>query len=116
MLIAASAGRRSADRRRVLNSALVPELIEAAGNAELRTSADVAVESFAIIADRLHDPGHPILGDTELFAEIAVGAEYPLELRLVRFGHLIDILLGNPEFLGADHGKQRPFDQIEPLI
>src|SRR6476620_11794063 len=100
MLIAASACRRSTDRRRVLDSALVPKLIEAAGDRELRTGADVTVENLAVITDRLHDPGHPVLGDAELLAEIAIGTEYSFELRLIRFRHLIDVLLGDAEFLG----------------
>jgi len=54
MLIAASLpGQRSADRRRVLNSALAPELIEPTGNSELRTGANVTIERFAVIATAL---------------------------------------------------------------
>src|ERR1700730_14133886 len=116
MLIAAPRGPRSADRRRVLNPALVPELVEPTGNPEFRAGADVTIEGFAVIADRLDDPRYPILGEAELFAEIAIGAEHALELRLVRFGHVIDVLLGNAEFFGIDHRKQHPFDDIEPLI
>src|SRR5439155_4607854 len=97
---------RSADRRRVLNAALVPELIEAAGNSELGAGTDVAIERFAVIADRLDDADHPILGQAELLTEIAVGAEHPLELRLVRrFRQVIDVLLGDAKFFGIDHRK-----------
>src|SRR4051812_11771591 len=116
MAIAAAVSQRSADWRRVLNSALVPELVEPAGNSELGARADVAVERFAVIADRFHDPRHPVLGKAELFAEIAVGAKGPLELGLVGFGHLVDVLLGNAEFFGVNHGKQRPLHNVEPLI
>src|SRR4051794_20914859 len=56
----------SADRRRVLDPALVPELVQAAGDAELGAGADVAVERFAVIADRLYDARHPVLGKAEL--------------------------------------------------
>ena len=58
----------------------------------------------------------PVLGQAELFAEIAVGTEGALELGLVGFGHLVDVLLGHAEFFGADHRKQRPFHDVEPLI
>src|SRR5205085_11069360 len=75
MLIAA-AGCRSTYRRRVLNSALVPELVEPAGNPQLGAGADVTVKRFAVIADRFDDPRHPILGETELFAEVAVTPEH----------------------------------------
>src|SRR5436309_611444 len=74
MLIAAALCARSADRRCVLNSALVPELIKSAGNAKLGAGADVTIERFAVIADRLDDPRYPILGHAKLFAKIAVGA------------------------------------------
>src|SRR5512147_1494016 len=87
MLIAAdrvkSAG--SADRRRVLDSALVPEVVQAAGNLQLRAGADIAVKGLAVIADGLDDPVEPVLGEAELFAEIAVGAESAFQIRLVRF-------------------------------
>ena len=66
---------RSADRRRVLNSALVPELVEPARDPELGAGADVTIEGLAVIADRLDDPRHPILGHAERLAEIAVGAQ-----------------------------------------
>ena len=77
------AGWRSADRRRVLDPTLVPERVEAARDTELGAGADVAVEAFAVIADRLHNPGDPILGKAKLFAEIAVDPEHPPHLRLV---------------------------------
>src|SRR5258708_33518852 len=73
MAIAAAPCLRSADRRRVLDAALVPEVVEAAGDAELGAGADIAIERLAVVADRLHDPRYPILGQAELFAKIAVG-------------------------------------------
>src|SRR3984885_965836 len=82
---------RSADRRSVLDAALVPKLIEAAGDLQRRTGADVAIEGFAVVADRLDDPDHPILGQAELFAEIAVCPERALLFRFVGFRHLVDI-------------------------
>src|ERR1700704_924469 len=105
MVITTGGPARSADRRRVLNSALVPELVEPAGNPEFRAGADIAVEGFAVIADRLDDPRYPILGEAELFAEITIDAERALQLGLVRFRHFIDVLLGDAEFLGVNHRK-----------
>ena len=39
-----------------------------------------------------------------------------LELGLVGFRHLVDVLLGDAEFFGVDHRKQRPLHDVEPLI
>src|SRR6185312_17428074 len=58
--------RRLADRRRVLDTALVPEVVEATGNAELGAGADVALKGLAVIAGSLHDPHQPVLGQAEL--------------------------------------------------
>src|SRR6202012_1363927 len=105
---------RSADPRPVLNSSLAPELVEPRGNAEFRAGAHIAIEGLAVIANRLDDPDHPILGQAELFAKIAVGAECPFQLGLIRFRHVVDVLLGNAEFLGIYHRKQHPLDEVEP--
>src|SRR5262249_57911650 len=83
----------SADRWRVLDSALVPEVVQAAGDRELGAGADVTVEGLAVISDMLDDADHPVLGEAELFAEIAVTAEHALEFRLVGLGHLVCRLL-----------------------
>src|SRR5580692_7543354 len=93
----------SADRRCVLNSALVPELIEASGDLQRRTGTDVAIEGFAIVARRLDDADDPILGQAELFAEIAVGSKDPFQLRLIRLRHLIDVSLSNAKLFGIHH-------------
>ena len=73
-------------------------------------------KDFAVIAGCLHDPNDPVLGQAELFAKITVGTHGALELGLVGFGHFVDVLLGHAEFFGADHRKQRPFHDVEPLI
>jgi hypothetical protein len=72
---------------------LLQSWLRPAGNAELGAGADVALEGLAVIADRLHDPDNPVLGQAELFAEIAVGTHGALELGLVGLGHLLDVLL-----------------------
>src|SRR5260221_149942 len=106
----------SADRWRVLDATLAPEIVEAAGDAELGAGADIAIEGFAVVADRFDDPRYPILGEAELFAEIAVGAEGALEFGLVGLGHVVDVVLGDAELFGIDHRKQRPLDDVEPLV
>ena len=40
----------------------------------------------------------------------------PPNFRLVRLGCLIDGPRRYPELLGIDHGKQRPLDDLEPLV
>src|SRR5512140_2759704 len=86
MLIAAAPAivQCSADRRRVLQTTLVPELVQTARDLQLGAGTDVAFIHLAVVSDRLHDAGEPVLGQTELLAEITVGAEGALELRLLR--------------------------------
>src|SRR4051795_1510049 len=117
MLIAASADQAgSADRRGVLETALVPEIVETPIDTERRACADIAVEHFAVIADGLHDAHHPILAYAELFTEIAIGTEDALQLRIFLFRLLVDVFRGHAELFGGDHGKQRPFHNVEPLV
>src|SRR2546426_4355569 len=54
----------SPDRRRVLEPALCPQVIEAAGDLQRRSLADVALEHFPIIAHVLDDAHRPVLGET----------------------------------------------------
>src|SRR6202789_3265115 len=44
------------NRRRVLQAALVPQSVQPALDLERRAFADIALEGFAVIADRLDDP------------------------------------------------------------
>src|SRR5262249_3146270 len=74
----------SADRRRVLDAALGPERVEAALDLERRALADVALEHFAVVAHVFDDARGPILGQPELFAVIALGADKLLDIRIVR--------------------------------
>jgi hypothetical protein len=64
----------------------------------------------------LDDPIGPVIRQTEHFTKFALGAEQPLQIRIVRSQLLIDIGLGHPEFLRRQHGKMHPFDDVEPLI
>src|SRR5262249_14829014 len=104
------------DRRRVLDAALGPEPIDAAADAELRPRSHIALEDFAIVADLLDDAHHPVLGQTELLAEIALDAQQAPDLGLIRFERFVDGLGGYAQLLGIEHRIERPFDHIEPLI
>src|ERR1700738_5684140 len=64
-------------RRRVLNPAGAPELVEAARNFQLRFRSDIAVVDFAVIADVADDAHGPVLGQPKLMAVIAFGADHP---------------------------------------
>src|SRR6516165_9622848 len=106
----------SSDRRRVLDAALGPEPVDAAADAELRACSHIALEYFAVIADLLDDAHHPVLGQTELLAEIALDAQQAPDLGLIRFECFVDGLGGYAELLGIEYGVERPFDDVEPLI
>ena len=68
-----------------MDAAQVPQLVEPAGNAELRFRADVAFVNFAVIADRADGIGRPIGGKAHLRAEIPVEAHQPTDGGLFRF-------------------------------
>src|SRR6266702_331805 len=82
----------SPDGRRILDAALVPEPVEAAADAELRSGSHIALERFAVIADELDDAHDPVLGQTELLAEGSFGSHQSLDLGLRGFQHVIDRL------------------------
>src|SRR5436305_14709281 len=107
---------QSADRRRVLETAFIPEIVQTAIDAERRARADVAIKHLAVIADGLYDPDDPALGHAKLFTEIAIAAEDAFQLRIFQFGLLIDVLRGHAELFGGEHREQRPFHQVEPLV
>src|SRR5690606_19417247 len=53
---------RSADRRRVQDAALAPELVEAASQPHRRLQTDIGLEALAVIADQLDDVVGPVGG------------------------------------------------------
>src|SRR4051812_44937694 len=93
----------SPDRRRVLNPAGAPELIEPARNLELGFAADVAFIDFAVIADMPDDARGPIPRQPKLLAVGAFGADQPHHIGFLRLQRFVDILGGNAEFFGVDH-------------
>src|SRR5262245_40871126 len=96
----------SPDRRRVLDAALGPQPVDAAADAELRARSHIALEYFAIVADLPDDAHHPVLGQTELLAEIALDAQQAPDLGLIRFECFVDGLGGYAEFFGIEHGVE----------
>src|SRR5215467_4662711 len=106
----------SPDRRRVLNATLGPQPVDATTDAEPRTAPDIALEDLTVVADMLDDAHHPVLGQAELLAEIALGPDQPLDLRHVRLQRFIHILGIHAELLGIDHGEVDPLDHIKPLV
>jgi hypothetical protein len=58
-------------RRRVLDAAFVPQLVEPAGDGERRLCAEVALEHLPVIADSPDDVRRPCVGEPDLLAEIS---------------------------------------------
>ena len=80
----------SADRRRVLDTAHVPVLVDPTRNIELRVRSDIAVEYLAIISDIAYDPRHPISAQPETGPKILLKAHEPANVRLLRPQGIID--------------------------
>ena len=80
----------SADRRRVLDTALGPQFVQTAFDFERRAQSDVPLEQLAVVADLFHDADGPVLGQAELLAEIAFGSDKSLDFRIGRFQRLIE--------------------------
>src|SRR5262249_62410320 len=99
--------------RRVLNAALGPEPIDAATDAKLGTRPHIALEHLTVIADVFDNAHHPVLGQPELLAEIALDTQQAPDFRLVRLQRLVDITGGDAELLGVEHGIERPLDGVE---
>src|ERR1700753_1650335 len=65
---------RSPDRRRVLDAAGIPQLVQPARNVQPRLGADIALIDLAVIADMLDDAHRPVLAEPEVAGVIALGA------------------------------------------
>src|ERR1700730_7514251 len=109
-------GYNSPDRRGVLQAALGPQRVEAALDLERRAFADVALEHLAVVADVAHDAHHPVLGEPELFAVVALGADQLLDVGIFRLERCVDVLRRDARLFGVEHGEVHPFDDVEPLI
>src|SRR5690554_1009554 len=107
---------RSADRRRVMQTALRPKGIHAALDLERRVRPDIPVENLAVIADRLDDMNHPVFGEADVLAKGSVQAEKTADIGIVRIQHLVDIVPGNTQLLGIEQPEMNPLHDVEPLF
>ena len=58
----------------------------------------------------------PILRQADVLAEVAFGAQQPLDIRIGGAQALGDVGLGDAELFRRDHGVMRPFHDVEPLV
>src|SRR5271165_5296472 len=100
----------SADRRGVLNAAVVPQFVESAGNPELRIDADVTVERFAVVADRPNYADGPVIGKAERLAEVPLRPDEPFGRGLLRLQRIINGFRSDAELFGVEHGEIDPLD------
>src|SRR5215831_10792200 len=106
----------SAHGKPVLQTALGPQGVQAARNLQWRALPDVPLEDFAVIADRLDDAVRPIIGEAERLPELALNTEQTAHIGRVGFEQRVDVLLGDAEFFGIDHGLVRPAHEILPAV
>src|SRR5689334_5452091 len=107
----------SADGRSVLQTALVPQLVQAAGQAQRRLQADIALEAFAVVADLLDDVIGPVLGHAHHLAHVVFHAQHAAHFRILRGGfHLVDIGLGDSLLFGDQHHIERPAHDVGPVV
>src|SRR6185369_10181792 len=106
-----------ADRRRVHQAALGPEVDDAARQPDRRLRPEVALEALAVVADLLDDAIRPLLVEAEELAGVFRDAEEALyrgilAARLLR----VDVGLRESVLLGFKHREQRPAHDLEPLV
>src|SRR5690606_30192354 len=82
---------RLADRHAVLQAALGPQRVDAAGDLERAARADIALEDLAVIAGRLDDLDHPVVVEAEIGADLGfgLGAEQAADVGAGAFLHLV---------------------------
>ena len=99
-----------------MQTALGPQGVQSTNNLQWRALPDIALEAFAVIADRLYDPVRPIIGEEERLPELALDTEQTAHIGRVGFKHLVDVLLSDAKFFGIDHGLVRPAYEILPAV
>src|SRR5690349_20976633 len=103
-----------ADRRRVHQAALRPQVVDAARQADRCLGAQVALEALAVVAHLLDDAVGPLLVEPEQLAGVFRDAEEALHARvLVGRLVLVDVGLREPFLLGLEHREQRPAHDLE---
>src|SRR6188474_3533883 len=105
-----------ADRRRVLQAALRPQLVQAALDLERAAGADMLVEALAVVPDLLDDVVDPLLVDPERLAHARRDTEDALDRRVLALQHLVDVLRRDAIFLGLDHRVLRPAHDVGELV
>ena len=105
-----------AERRRVENSAVRPQVVVAAREADGRLGADVALVDLAVVAHALDDVVGPVLREAEHATQVAFLTEKALDLGVVRFLHGVDVLGSEAEFLGDDERVAHPAGDVAPYV
>src|SRR5262245_22602338 len=106
---------RSADRRRVLDTVLGPELVQPARNDQLGVSSEISLVHFTIVADEPDRAHRPVSRQAKPFTIAAVATDESPDVGVFRFHRFPDCLRAYTELLGIDHGKVGPSDDVEPL-
>src|SRR5215212_4570862 len=83
---------RSADRRCVKQSAFGPQIVVAAFELQRRAQAEMLVEDFAVIADRLDCVIGPFLVNPERLADARRDAEHALYIGILALRLFIEVL------------------------
>src|SRR5215472_17759615 len=104
------------DGRRILDSALRPERIQAARDAQSGLCSYVSFIDLAIVAYRPNGTRGPIMLKAQLMAEFTFAPDQAPDVGIGRFQRIVDRRRLDAELLGVDQGVERPLDQIEPLV
>src|SRR5262245_24600906 len=108
--------RRSAHRRRVLDTVLAPELVQPSRYRQPGVRSEISLEHFTIVADERDGTHHPVSGEAKLLAIVAFAADESPDAGVLRFHSFFDSLRAHAKLLGIDHGEVRPLDDVEPLV
>src|SRR5258706_2779552 len=94
----------SADRRRVHQAALGPQVVDAARQPDRGLRPEVALEAFAVVADLLDDAVRPLLVQAEQLAGVFRDTEETLHARVLAARLLlVDVRLRQAVLLGLEH-------------
>src|ERR1700756_4067699 len=106
----------SADRHRIHQAAVGPEIVETTVEFELGVLAKGAVEDLAVIADQLDLVIGPFLVEPERLAHARSDTQHALDVGIVALHHVVDVLRGHPFLLGFDQRVDDPADDIVPFV
>src|SRR5712691_9532758 len=106
----------SADRHRVDQPTLGPQIVVAALELERRAETEMPVENLAVIADRLDRVVGPFLIEPQSLAHARSGTEHALQIGGLALRHLVDVGLGDTLFFGLEQCIDDPIDDVVPLV